>query len=300
MLIFVAVVGFSLSGWLSPSNAAPRLKIATTIFPLYDLVRQVAGPEVEVVLLVPAGASPHTMAVTPSLIRSLTGSAALFAIGHGLDDWAVRLAADAGVNRTIFVDDRLLLRTGHEHEHGFTSAHHETPAGKVNVDPHYWLAIPNAIQMVKNIADALGKLDAVNPLAYTQRAAAYIQVLHATDAAIRQTFVGVSRREIALFHAAFDYFAAAYDVHIVATFEPTPGQEPGPQHVLGFLRRVREHNLRVLFVEPQSHAGALRSLARDLGVTLQELDPLGGGRGRESYIALMQFNAAQLVSVLRK
>ncbi len=76
--------------WRAPSPAAP-LKVAATIFPLYDLVRQVAGPAVEVVLLVPPGASPHTFTVKPGTVRALTGCAAVFAIGHGLDDWATRI-----------------------------------------------------------------------------------------------------------------------------------------------------------------------------------------------------------------
>jgi ABC-type Zn2+ transport system substrate-binding protein/surface adhesin len=66
------------------------------------------------------------------------------------------------------------------------------------------------------------------------------------------------------------------------------------------LRRLREYNLRVLFIEPQLSAAPLRSLARDVGVTLQELDPLGGIEGRESYLALMRFNAAQIASALRE
>jgi ABC-type Zn2+ transport system substrate-binding protein/surface adhesin len=110
----------------------------------------------------------------------------------------------------------------------------------------------------------------------------------------------VLRHDIALFHSAFDYFAAAYGVRIVATFEPIPGQEPGPRHVREFLRRLREHNLRVLFIEPQLNAAPLRSLARDIGVNLQELDPLGGIEGRQSYLALMRFNASQIASALRE
>ena len=54
--------------WATPASATP-LKVAATIFPLYDLVRQVAGPAVEVVLLVPPGGSPHTFTVKPGTVR---------------------------------------------------------------------------------------------------------------------------------------------------------------------------------------------------------------------------------------
>src|SRR5262245_47337796 len=111
------LLSVSTLAWGAPTPAAP-FKVAATIFPLYDLVRQVAGPAVEVVLLVPPGASPHTFTVKPGTVRALTGCVAVFTIGHGLDDWATRLAQEAGVKRTIVTDAGLSLRRGYSEHHG--------------------------------------------------------------------------------------------------------------------------------------------------------------------------------------
>jgi ABC-type Zn uptake system ZnuABC Zn-binding protein ZnuA len=279
--------------------AAPRLKVAATIFPLYDLVRHVAGSEVEVVLLVPPGASPHTFAAKPSTIRALTGSAAVFAIGHDLDNWAARLAQEAGVSRTTVVDAQISLHAS-DHEpsdHGPTSAHtHQHGA----VDPHYWLAIPNAVRIVHTIAATLGDLDPAAKQDYAQRAVDFGKRLQAVDDEIRQILQSLPKRDIATFHPAFGYFAEAYDLHVVATFEPSPGVEPGPRQVEAFLRQIKAHQIHVMFVEPQLPRQPLEGVARDLGVTLQELDPVGGGQGRDSYIAMMRFNAAQIAAALRE
>jgi ABC-type Zn uptake system ZnuABC Zn-binding protein ZnuA len=297
MAMVMALLGL---GWcMTPSMAAPRLKVAATIFPLYDLVRSVAGSEVEVVLLVPPGASPHTFEAKPSTIRALTGSAVVFAIGHDLDDWAARLAQEAGVPRTIVVDAQISLQTA-EHEtsgHGSSAAHaHQHGA----VDPHYWLAIPNAVRIVRTLAAVLGDLDPAVKQAYGQRAAAFGKQLQAVDDEIRQMLQTLPKRDIATFHPAFGYFAAAYNLHVVATFESSPGAEPGPRRVAEFLRQIETHKLRVLFVEPQLPRQPLEGLARDLGMTLQELDPLGGVQRRDSYIAMMRFNAAQIAAALRE
>src|SRR5438445_11234623 len=66
------LLSVSTLAWGAPSPAAP-LKVAATIFPLYDLVRQVAGPAVKVVLLVPRGAGPHTVTVKQGTVRVVTG-----------------------------------------------------------------------------------------------------------------------------------------------------------------------------------------------------------------------------------
>jgi ABC-type Zn uptake system ZnuABC Zn-binding protein ZnuA len=274
----------------------PRLKVAATIFPLYDLVRHVAGPAAEVVLLVPAGASPHTFTAKPSQIRALTGSTAVFAIGHGLDDWAVRLARDLGIAETIVVDTQIALRAsspeGHTEDAAGVSHQHGA------VDPHYWLAIPNASRMVQTITETLQRLDPAAAEDYQRRAAAYREQLEMADRTLRQQLGACPHHAFAVFHSAFEYFAAAYDLQIVATFEPQPGREPTPRHVEHFLQQVRAHHLTVLFIEPQLPPGPLQSVARDLGVTLRELDPLGGSAGRDSYLAMMHFNTAQLAAAL--
>jgi ABC-type Zn uptake system ZnuABC Zn-binding protein ZnuA len=305
----VAVL-MGLLGWfgglLSPVSAA-QLKVAATIFPLYDLVRQVAGDETEVVLMIPPGASPHTVAFKPSMMRDLAGSSVLFAIGYGLDDWAARLAADAGIQHVVQSHGHQTLPTGVHggHPHGGTGgqdekAHRGDVEAGAALDPHYWLSIPNAMHMVTVIASALERLDPGGQSGYAQRAEDTRQAMRVADRDIRQQLAELPRREIALFHAAFAYFAAAYNLRIVATFEPTPGREPGPQHVREFMHRIREHQLRTLFVEPQLDAAILQELARDLGVKLTLLDPLGGQAGREHYLDMMRFNAAQIVAALRE
>jgi ABC-type Zn2+ transport system substrate-binding protein/surface adhesin len=69
--------------------------------------------------------------------------------------------------------------------------------------------------------------------------------------------------------------------------------------VIEFQRNIRAAAVRVVFTEPQLSIGALRPIARDLGVTLAVLDPLGGLPGRESYIDLLLFDAHAVAAALR-
>lgn len=299
VVITVGVICLSVTTLVNgeASHGTPaRLKVAATIFPLYDLVRQVIGSEDQIVLLVPAGASPHTFAARPRAIRALADSMALFAIGHGLDDWAIRLAQNVGVWRTIVMDKQVTLRAwddAHRHEHIVKQGE-----GQSTTDPHYWLAIPNAIHMVNHIAETLGTLNPAGRMGYHHRAKVYQEQLQTLHRNIRHQLSGFTKREIATFHPAFAYFAAAYDLHITATFELSPGREPAPRQVEWFLRSIQAQNLRVLFVEPQLPQGPLSTLARDLGVTLSILDPLGGTEERDSYITMMRFNASQVAAAL--
>lgn len=261
---------------------AARLKIAATIFPLYDIVRHVAGPLADVVLILAPGSSPHTFDPRPAAVRSLSGAAVVFVIGHGLDDWAARLASGAGVPSLVRVDQGIALRRGEE-----------------GVDPHYWLAAANAKVIAATVATELERLAPDRREAIRRSLAAYHERLDAADAEVRRLLGGLSSRRIATVHDAFGYFAAAYSLEVIATFEPYPGLEPSPRFVVEFQHKIRASGIRTVFTEPQLSVEALRPIARDLGATLGVLDPLGGLPGRGSYVDLLLFDARAVVAATR-
>jgi zinc transport system substrate-binding protein len=252
---------------------------SATIFPLYDIARQVAGPVADTVLVLPPGASPHTFEPTPASVRALGGARVLFAVGHGLDDWAARLASGAGVPRVVRLDAGIPLRRWSE---GGTGG---------GVDPHYWLSATNGKHIATGVARELERLAPDRRAELERSLVAYLAKLDAADAEVRRMLADLPTRRIATVHDAFGYFAEAYGLEIAAVFEPYPGLEPSPRFLIEFQRRIRESGVRVVFTEPQLSIAALRPIARDLGVTLGVLDSLGGLPGRESYVDLLLFDA---------
>jgi ABC-type Zn uptake system ZnuABC Zn-binding protein ZnuA len=260
---------------LGPLDAgADTVKVAATIFPVYDIARQVAGPVAEVVLILPPGASPHTFEPTPAGVRALAGAGALFVVGHGLDAWAARLARGAGISRLVQVDAGIALRRV-----------------EGAVDPHYWLSAPNAGAIAGIVAAELERLAPARRQQIQRALAAYRARLDAADAEVRRLLADLPSRRIATVHEAFGYFADAYGLEVAAVFEPYPGLEPSPRFVVEFQKKIRVSGVRVLFTEPQLSLDALRPIARDLGVTLAVLDPLGGLPGREGFVELLLFDA---------
>jgi zinc transport system substrate-binding protein/manganese/iron transport system substrate-binding protein len=284
LVLQALVAGLLAAGALASGARAAAVRVAATIFPVHDIARQVAGPVADVTLVLPPGASPHTFEPTPARVRELSGARALLVIGHGLDDWAARLARGAGVTRLVRVDAGIALR--------------REDGGRV--DPHYWLSAPNAKAIARTVGAELERL-VPDRRAEIQRAlAAYAGKLDVADAEVRRLLADLPTRRIATVHDAFGYFAAAYGLEVAAVFEPYAGREPGPRFVMEFQRAIRSSGLRVVFTEPQLSADALRPIARDLGVTLGVLDPLGGGPGRESFIDLLLFDARAVAAALRR
>jgi zinc transport system substrate-binding protein len=281
-------------------------KVAASIFPLYDLVRNVAGERVEVVLLLPPGANPHTFEPKPSDIRMVTGTDAVFYIGHALDDWSLGMSSAAGVSKTVRTDAyvELLMGTAHSHEHETITQEQEDQEDADHhdeeiVDPHYWLSVSNAISMVGQIEEELSLLYPEYSSEFQNNAAAYIGKLETLDEYVHTQLSGQSSTQIATFHNAWSYLAHEYGLEIVVTFEEFSGEEPTPAYLTEFQNEIREHGVTVIFAEPQSSVAPLEPIAQDLGVTISQLDDIGGVSGRESYVDLIRYNVTQIVGSLK-
>jgi len=68
-----------------------KLPVIASIFPIADMARQVGGNDVEVTTVVPAGASPHTFEMKPSLVKAFASAKVFLMIGAGLEFWADQL-----------------------------------------------------------------------------------------------------------------------------------------------------------------------------------------------------------------
>lgn len=271
-----------------PAAPTATVKVATTIFPLYDIARNVAGPAVEVVLLVPPGASPHTFEPRPSDMTKLRGAAAVYAIGRGLDDWTASLATANGVPMVV-VDAGIVIRESAES--GQKTGEAESDRNPDSEDPHYWLSAANGKKIATTVAADLTARFPIDAALFQANLQRYFGELDAADAAIRERLAGLANRDLVTLHDAWYYFAAAYGLNVVGSFEPSAGREPTPQYLTDLQAAIRAAHAQTLYSEPQLATASIEPFIRDNGLRLATLDPVGGVAGRESFIKLLDYNA---------
>jgi zinc transport system substrate-binding protein len=107
------------------------------------------------------------------------------------------------------------------------------------------------------------------------------------------------KRSIVTFHGSWSYFAQRYGLIVAAVVEPFPGQEPTPSYVRDVVQTIKAKHVAALFSEPQLSRRAAEVIAQEADVPLFELDPIGGTPGRDSYEALLRYNADVLEKALR-
>jgi zinc transport system substrate-binding protein len=271
--------------------AAAVVRVVATIFPAADMVRQVGGDAVDVVALLPAGASPHTFEPTPAQIRAVAEAAVFVEVGAGLDAWAARLrAAHAGpmIVITLAAGVPLLGAT-------------EKAGASHGGDPHIWLD-PVLVRdhLVPAIANGLSEADPGHAAAFRAAAGEFEAALTQLDAEIRTTLAPAANRSFVAFHPAWQYFAQRYGLHEVATVESFPGKEASAQEIAAIVQRARAAHVQALLIEPQFSPRLAEQVAHEIGAQLVTVDPLGGPHlpDREHYLDLMRYNLRAFAKAL--
>lgn len=281
-----------------------------TIAPLADLVRSVAGPGWTVRSVIPPGTSPHVFEPAPSDLRKLVDAELVVVAGAGYDDW-MRRALAACASHARVLDSAGSIGIGPEKEasaHGGGDAHdadehaaagadahgsgHEGHAhGILGEDPHWWLSPVLAAKALGPIAEALAAVDPAGVEGYRRRARETAAGYLALDREIAATLAPLRGKRFVSAHRAWVYFADRYGLVEAASIEPVPGREPSPKELKELVDEGRRGGLGRLFTEPQFPPAAARVIAREAGLELTLVDPIGGVPGRETYPELMRFNA---------
>jgi zinc transport system substrate-binding protein len=105
----------------------------------------------------------------------------------------------------------------------------------------------------------------------------------------------LKNNKIIVFHDGWRYFAAAYGLDIIATFQPAPGREPAPRDLQKLYAQSRTYKIKAVFSEPQLPTASLQPLLEDLGLRLFVLDPLGGASPTDSYVKLLRRNVETIL-----
>jgi len=271
------------------------MELAATIFPIADIARRIAGPDLRVIQILPAGASPHTFDLTPGQVRGLQSARIIFKIG-GVDDWVDGVAESLPRQAAIITLHKgIALKPSHEHGHDHAGG---AASGHDEFDPHYWLSAANGVVMARNIAAALSAADPSRAALYDRNYCAYARELTDVHNEIKKELSSLKRNKMIVFHDGWRYFAAAYGLEIAAVFQASPGREPAPRDIQELYAQVRRFGIRTVFSEPQLPTASLEPMLEDLGLELVVLDPLGGASTSDSYVDLLRRNARAILRAL--
>lgn len=280
----------------APSSSTEPLRAVVALYPYAYVLERVGGDDVEVENLVPAGAEPHDLELSPQQVAAVN-EADLVVYSRGftpaLDDAVDQQAADRAVDVLGLVEVR--TAEGEESdEHADEGDDHEH-AGE---DPHVWLDPDRLTTIAAALADELAELSPDRAAAFRERADALGTDLADLDAQFRDGLASCERRAVVTSHDAFGYLTDRYDLEQVAVSGLSPEDEPSARRLAEVATTARERGVTTVFFEETVSPRVAEQLAREVGATAAVLSPLEGPPEDGDYLTAMQANLAALRTAL--
>lgn len=249
------------------------LKAVVSIVPQKYFVEKIGGSLVDVSVMVPPGTAAERYEPKPKQMVALAESKIYFAIGVPFEDaWLGRITA---ANRNLLVvhtEEGIEKRQmeahhhedeGHAHGAGKAGASHEDSSHGVK-DPHVWLSPPLVMLQARNILEGLLKVDPSHRDVYEANYRSFLAELVDLDLAIVSLFRDKPRGlQFMVFHPAWGYFADTYGLKQISV--EIEGKEPKAQDLERLIKSAREHNIKVVFVQPQFSIRSAQTVAEAIG-----------------------------------
>lgn len=264
--------------------------VAATTAPLYEFVGALCeGTNIEVRLIVSEPVSClHDYSLTVGQMRTVCESDCVFLSGAGLEEFMEDAldSAAATVDCSRGVALRELCEEGPGHGHDHEHAH--------EYDPHIWLSPENAAVMVENAADGLSALYPQWQDRFEENEESLLEELAALQEYGETALSSLPRRGIITFHDGFAYFADAFGLEILASFEEESGSEASAAAMSQIAELVESLDLPAVFTEENGSDAAAKAISRETGCEIRTLSTALSG----DYFEIMRKNIDTIKEVM--
>ncbi len=266
-IVGILALTLLLSGCQSKQVTAPavptdKLTVAVTIVPQATFVQQVGGDLVDVVTLVPPGASPENYSPSPQQMMQFSDAQVYFLIGVPVEDTKILPQIKSLQPGIKLVDLPALV------DQKYAPA--TFPSGER--DFHMWMSPKRVEEIVRITANELSALDPAHEAVYQSNAAAYINQLAQLDREIHMTLADPPSRTFIIYHPSLGYFADDYSLTMVALEEE--GKEAKALDLEKIIDLAKAEGIKVVFYQAEIDSKQSRTLAAEIGGQAKMISPL--------------------------
>ncbi|MBR7133577.1 MAG: zinc ABC transporter substrate-binding protein [Clostridia bacterium] len=256
-LTMILILTFTACNGVDVSRGNNKRIIAVSIVPQAAFVEKVCGDELEVVTMIPSGASPETYEPTPAQLQKLESAELYFSIGVPSEN-NILSAVKSG---TEVIDLHTKLADIYSEL--------EIDGGR---DPHIWLSPKRVIAMVREICNSVSKLYPQKADAFLLNAEEYILELQNLDTEIKAMFEQSGTTDFLVFHPAFGYFADEYGLTMHALEEH--GKEASAKQLAKTVELAKEKDIKVIFYQAEASVKQAEAFAEEINGKAVLLEPL--------------------------
>jgi manganese/zinc/iron transport system substrate-binding protein len=264
--ILVVAMGLGLVGCEQRSSSAGGSEktttlplVVTTTTMVTELVRQVAGENVEIHALMGPGVDPHLYRPTPEDVDKIAKARLIIYNGLDLEGKMV------DVFRKFERQEKLTLALA-----SGLSASELIKASPSEMDPHIWGDASLWAQTIPDLATALAKVVPSRKEEFERNGLEVQKRLVETHAWLKKAVEGLPRRNRVLItsHDAFRYFGRAYGLEVMGVQGVSTDSEAGLGDVARIVDVVKQKSVRAIFIESSVSPATIQRISQDSGVII--------------------------------
>lgn len=237
--------------------------VTVTIEPYRYFVNQIAGDDVNVNVMVPAGSSPETYEPTPKQMVDLGNSVLYFKVGEiGFEKtWMNKLKKNATKMKIVDTSERIEPA--------------KTKSGYV--DPHTWMSVDNAKTISYTIRDELSMMYPDKAKKFYKRCEEFNKHLSELREILNRIYLAVRIRgnrqsSFVIYHPVLTYFAREYNFEQFALEDE--GREPNIRQIQKLINLAKSEEISVLFVQKEFANRNIQTFIDATNIEPVEINPL--------------------------
>ena len=274
--------------------ATEKIQIVAGFYPLAYAAEGIAGDLAEVVSLAGPGVEPHDLELTPGDVAKINDADLVVYIPEfipALDAVVKTLDQSKVINATQGIT--LISGDSHSHEGEESHSEEEGHSDESATDPHIWLNPNNMVLIGNSIAQALNAL--TSDSAIDENRSNFENALTTLASDYTAKLANCSIKALVVSHEAFGYIANAYGFEQVGISGLSPEAEPSPARLAEVAKIAKAENATTIYYESLVDPKVAKTLADELKITAEMLDPLESPPASGDYLSVMAQNLDTLV-----
>ena len=310
-IVLIACTGGSAEAGC-PEIDGREINVVATTPMIGEFVSQVGGDNINLTVLMPAEADPHTYDPAPQDAGTIADADLVFYTGLKyepaaliklLENSACSAEVLAEVGENVFPIE--FKEGGHDdHDEEGHDDHdeegHDDHAGHDHgaYDPHFWFDPNRVAYAAEYIESKLVEFDPSNASEYEAAGKAYVTELKGLVGQVSELISTIpsQNRKLITTHESLGYLEAKFGLEVLSTIIPSldSANEISPSQLVGVIDVIEDNNVKVIFIEAEAPSVYAETIVAETGIKAVEglwVETLKEGQSYSEFL----FDAVELI-----
>ncbi len=278
-IVLIACTGGSAEAGC-PEIDGREINVVATTPMIGEFVSQVGGDNINLTVLMPAEADPHTYDPAPQDAGTIADADLVFYTGLKyepaaliklLENSACSAEVLAEVGENVFpIEFKEGGHDDHDEEGHDDHAGHDHGA----YDPHFWFDPNRVAYAAEYIESKLVEFDPSNASEYEAAGKAYVTELKGLVGQVSELISTIpsQNRKLITTHESLGYLEAKFGLEVLSTIIPSldSANEISPSQLVGVIDVIEDNNVKVIFIEAEAPSVYAETIVAETGIKAVE------------------------------